>query len=1133
MIDLDLDNFDGLLSLTNLTHNYRNIPEKPNEILQKLGGPHVESFNYLLREGLQKAVEDLVPMEFSLPNANKSRVSIKVLNARLCKPDVHGPYIFKSTKLYPKECKERAATYKGLLKVKVSLEIDGVNHGIVEKDLGRIPIVVKESDICHLANLSPRQLVEVGEHEEEWGGYFIVRGHERLIRMLHVTRRNYPITLQRPAWKQRGTMFSDIGVMIRCVKEDQTCTNNVLHFVNNGGAKLMFSYQRTMYYVPIMLILKCLLDVPDVYILKEAMARHEDDAYFKGCLMNMLRQVHEDGIHTHLEAKQYIGKIFRVRLNFIPDWKTDVEVCDFLIQRCLAIHLDNNEDKFNLYIMMLQKLFMSVENKCCVEGADAVMMHELLLGGHLYLQLLKEKIQTWLYMLKVIILKKANMRPNFALTPGEFTQALRRSGTLEAPLESFISTGNLMSHSTLGLMQDKGLTIVCENINRLRYMSHFRSVHRGSFFQEMRSSEPRQLLPDAWGFICPVHTPDGSPCGLLNHLTKFCEITTVSDAKLVANIPLVLMALGMIPLNGVKIVLNHNKYYIVMLDGRVLGHVMKSEAARFVDKLRVLKIAGQRVPKMLEIVLVPLGRKCGQFPGLFLFTGAGRMMRPVINRALKKIEYIGTFEQVYLDICIYPEEAYKVTTHQEISDTAFLSNLASLIPLPDCNQSPRNMYQCQMGKQTMGTPLHTWQTQAETKVYRLQTPMSPLFRPAYHDLIGLDEFPMGTNAIIAVISYTGYDMEDAMIINKSSFERGFGHGCVYKSEFIELKSKKSYFERDPNNSEMEKYLDTDGLPYVGRLLKTGQPLCCFYDDEKSKYCFKKWQSNEDAYVDNVRLCGGIEGKECMKVCIVVRVPRNPSVGDKFASRAGQKGICSYLWPAEDLPFTEIGLVPDIVFNPHSFPSRMTIAMMIELMAGKSAAIHGLAYDATPFRFSEKDTAIDYFGKMLEIGGYNYFGTEKMYSGTDGQELKADVFFGIVHYQRLRHMVTDKWQVRSTGPMDNITHQPVKGRRRGGGVRVGEMERDSFLSHGASFLIQDRIINSSDKVTMLICATCRSILTPVILAQQLENLLNDLNCCHVCKGNGKLQEVEVPYIFRLMASQLISVNITVKLKLENK
>lgn len=177
-----------------------------------------------------------------------------------------------------------------------------------------------------------------------------------------------------------------------------------------------------------------------------------------------------------------------------------------------------------------------------------------------------------------------------------------------------------------------------------------------------------------------------------------------------------------------------------------------------------------------------------------------------------------------MEIAVCAEEAYpNITTHMELSKVAFMSNLANLIPMPDCNQSPRNMYQCQMGKQTMGTPCQNWQLQSESKLYRLQTPATPLFRPVHHDNIDLDDFAMGTNAIVAVISYTGYDMEDAMIINKSAYERGFAHGSIQKSEFIELKGD-SYFARNPLDKSLEEFIDNDGLPFVGRRLNGREPL---------------------------------------------------------------------------------------------------------------------------------------------------------------------------------------------------------------------------------------------------------------------------------------------------------------------
>jgi len=590
----------------------------------------------------------------------------------------------------------------------------------------------------------------------------------------------------------------------------------------------------------------------------------------------------------------------------------------------------------------------------------------------------------------------------------------------------------------------------------------------------------------------------------------------------------------------------------VLLDGRLIGWVVKKKAQVVRDKLRILKVSAEdvRVPNMTEIVLVPEREIPGQYPGLFIFTGAARMMRPVHNLSAGCVEYIGTFEQVYMEVCIREKEAYPgLTTHQEIRPTGFLSNLACTIPLPDFNQSPRNMYQCQMGKQTMASPIHTWHLNSETKIYRLQTPTSPFFRPAHYDYIGLDDYPMGTNAIVAVISYTGYDMEDAMIINKMSFERGFCAGMIYKAEFVDLREKAGkrkgdkcddcglVFCRDPEKPELAKFLDTDGLPFAGLRLEEGDPMYCYYSKDEGKFVTAKYKYKEAVYVDSIKLCSndtGTSGKN--KVVLSLRIPRNPSVGDKFASRAGQKGICSQKWPTEDLPWTSNGMFPDIVFNPHGFPSRMTIAMMIESMAGKGGAIHGKVHDATPFTFSEDpdNEAIDHFARQLEEAGYNYYGTETMYSGVSGVEMKAEIFFGIIHYQRLRHMVSDKFQVRSNGPIDCVTRQPVKGRKKGGGVRFGEMERDSLLSHGSTFLLQDRLFHGSDKSKCSICRDCGSFLSPRIeVSPSLADRDSSKPVCVLCGSADAVEDFEVPFIFLHLVNELISINIKVKLGNSNR
>lgn len=1121
-------------TLSNVTDpNFGTPPDEQNFYLHQLGAPHVTSFDYMVNVGLQDAIKDMDPVEFALPNGNKVRFIIE--NAHLDSPKIPlGSIGAKNQFVYPKECRQRKITYKGRLNINVAWSIDNKRQVSFVKDLGDIPIMLKSSR-CHLNKMTPKELVARGEHEQEWGGYFLVKGLERLVRMLLMTRRNFPIAIKRSVWKMRGVLFSEYGISIRCVQEDQTTNTNVLHFVTDGSSKFMFSYMKRIYYVPLVLILKCLCDYNDHYIYKKLIEGREDDMYYCDCIKTMLRAVHIEELHTHQQCKEYLGKMFRIRFYNLPEWLTDVEITDFILKRCVLIHLTDNTDKFNLLTFMNRKLFTLAHDKCKIEGADAVMMQEVLQGGHLYLQILKEHLLNWLIALRTFILKRARATVTFSMTQSEVLNAAKLAGTLEHRMQNFMATGSLNSTTGLGLMQNTGLTIVPENINRMRYMSHFKAVHRGSFFQEMRTTEARQLLPDAWGFICPVHTPDGAPCGLLNHLTMNCIITDMPDKEQKNAIPAVLIELGMFTsekaaMSGVIL----KDCYEVQVDGKAVGWIEDAEVKDVVAALRQSKVSAKRIPETTEIVLVVKKEAKGQYPGLFLFTGPSRMMRPLISLATGKIEYVGTFEQVYLEVAVKTEEIYpNLTTHLELSKTSFLSNLALLIPMPDCNQSPRNMYQCQMGKQSMGTPCHNWDLQADTKLYRLQTPTTPLFRPVHHDRIGLDDFAMGTNAIVAVISYTGYDMEDAMIINKMSEERGFAHGSIYKSEFLQIDGELSYFCRDPQNSSLLNILDTDGLPYSGRRMQYGEVLYSWFNSDRNRFECRKFEGKEDCFVHQVRMLGGFSSSVKSRLaCVTYRVPRNPSVGDKFASRAGQKGICSQKWATEDLPFTETGLVPDVVFNPHGFPSRMTIAMMIELMAGKSAALHGLVHDASPFRFSEENTAINYFGELLEAGGYNYYGTETMYSGIDGREMEAQIFFGVVHYQRLRHMVADKWQVRSTGPINPLYRQPVQGRKRGGGVRFGEMERDSLISHGATFLLQDRLFHCSDKAEVSICTSCQSILSPVSVITRMGDKMSNSESreiCRLCNSGENVALMQVPYIFKFLVTQLASCNLNIKIQ----
>lgn len=432
-----------------------------------------------------------------------------------------------------------------------------------------------------------------------------------------------------------------------------------------------------------------------------------------------------------------------------------------------------------------------------------------------------------------------------------FYLALKTSANKMA---SFLSTGNLVSTTGLDQQQISGYTIVAERLNFLRFVSHFRSVHRGQFFTTMRTTTVRKLLPDQWGYLCCVHTPDGGPCGLLSHMTSTVEVKSddcsLEDGETVLDI--IVSKFGC--QDAFTETRPRKKLLPIILDGIPRLTVEADQLDEVSSYLRKLKCSG-RIINDLEVATINAGEQA--YPGLFLHTQAARMVRPVLNLTTQKTEYIGPMEQPYLMIGITDSTTSTghVYTHEEKTSLAHLSLIASLTPFSDMNQSPRNMYQCQMGKQTMGTPIHNIYGRGDNKMYKLHNPQCPLVRTDMHSDVKMDEYPNGANAVVAVISYTGYDMEDSMILNKSSFERGFGHASVYKTKIIDIATESDHTgksmdklkfgnpqKKRPHNSFLDKKgpafqhetLDSDGLPRVGETVAQDDALYCIVHNDDGK-----------------------------------------------------------------------------------------------------------------------------------------------------------------------------------------------------------------------------------------------------------------------------------------------------------
>ena len=1264
--EADLERF---IQERRLSQHTPNIDTADSTPMYDLVAPHVESMNWAFEEGLDLAIKNL-PTILIGPSPAVPRMPVikyRITGLSITKP-VYGN---SSDILLPHQARELGITYDAPMQIHLERQV-GTDSQPVQMTItgGRIPIMVR-SHYCHLKGLSRKEMVEKHEEAGEWGGYFIINGNERLVRLLIMSRRNQIFGMFRGAYLKRGPEFSKYATTIRCVRLDQSASTVTAHYLETGSVKIRVTIRKQEFFIPAVLILKALVGMSDREIYEKLTLNHPDHAFESERVEMMLREVKELGLNTRNQVLAYLGHHFRTMLRYDAEW-SDSRCGMQMLDEYLFIHIQDfaskifdtssrskksqssksaltsagdedspedilrknamNQSKADLLILMIQKLFLLVQEKIKPDNVDALTAHEVLLPGHLYNIFLKEQLYDLLQSIRgqLFAIARHNYE-NFKPFDEGFwkTKIFGRMPDIGSNIRYLLVTGNLRSKTGLDLMQVGGYSVNAEKLNYWRYLSHFRAVHRGQFFTTMKTTAVRKLLPESWGFVCPVHTPDGSPCGLLNHLSRSCRLLTHNSTTPIEDLLKSLFSIGMYDISS-----NTSKVddLPVILDGVHVGKIPKVEAEKFIQTIRYLKVSkNPSFDQHLEIIAITDFSDL-LWPHVNLTTTTARFVRPVyylppaqsqqqqyqaISSQLSMgdndapasgrlqpiteptMEWIGAYEQLNMEIAVMSRDYQAgLTTHQEIAPTFIFSVLASLTPFSDHNQSPRNMYQCQMGKQSMATPYHSHPYRTDNKVYRIQNPQTPIVRnEAQYRKYLLDEYPHGCNACVAVISYTGYDMEDAMIINKSAYERGFGHGSVYKYKIVDLSEKKIQGEtkvhhkfdntvkdatkKTPGQQQKSTLnvpsLDVDGLPHVGQHICPDEPLYSVYNDISRTFTSTPLKDTEPAYIEEIRVLNNTnnraaEGKgydnttDVQKVTMKLRLNRNPVIGDKFSSRHGQKGVLSILFPQVDMPWSESGISPDVIINPHAFPSRMTIGMLIESMAGKAGALHAKFQDGSPFQFDENNRAVDYFGQQLRAAGYNYLGSEPLYSGISGEPLMADIFFGVVYYQRLRHMVKDKFQARATGPINGIHRQPIKGRKVHGGIRFGEMERDSLIAHGVSFLLHDRLMNCSDYHTTFACRECGSLIAaqnkskktrkqqlqqfqatssvssstsmgdqktvsaPAKLVQTSKDVSSHV-LCRVCGHGNEICVVAVPYVFMYLVNELAAMNIRMTLDIK--
>jgi DNA-directed RNA polymerase beta subunit len=509
------------------------------------------------------------------------------------------------------------------------------------------------------------------------------------------------------------------------------------------------------------------------------------------------------------------------------------------------------------------------------------------------------------------------------------------------------------------------------------------------------------------------------------------------------------------------------------------------------------------------------------------------------------LEYIDSDEQSWSLIATKPKDLiqtgdriYKYT-HCEIHPSTIFGVLASCIPFPEHNQSPRNCYQCAQGKQAMGVYVTNYENRMDKTAYVLNYPSRPLVDTRVMNLIQLNKIPSGTNVVVAIMTHTGYNQEDSLLFNKGSIDRGLFVTTIYHTEKDEDKQKINGDEEirckpDPSKTKGMKFgnynkVNSKGVIPENTLVENRDiiiakvtPIKENRNDHTKVIKFEDQsrihRTVEETYVDKNYIDRNGEGYNFAKVRL--RIVRKPVIGDKFSSRHGQKGTIGNIIPEADMPFTASGVKPDIIINPHAIPSRMTIGQLKETVLGKVLVELGLFGDGTSFgQFEVKDIC----DELIKLG-YEAHGNELLHNGLTGEQVECSVFMGPVFYQRLKHMVNDKAHSRSIGPMVNLTRQPAEGRSRDGGLRFGEMEKDAMVSHGAARFTRGRMYDASDKYSVHSCKKCG-----LIAAYNDEMRIHH---CRVCDNRTDFAYLEIPYACKLLFQELNTMNIAPRFITDN-
>ena len=1156
--------------------------------LDRLVRHQIESYNNFVNYQIQRTIDMFNPVKIHSDNDYIAEKQLYMLecfvtfnNFKLYPPQIHENN--GATKIMlPQEAKLRNFTYASTMTVDIDIEYVVRNTEcmdtprIIKKtmpkiNIGKMPIMLKSS-ICVLNqnnNFTNSQLT--GECNMDCGGYFIIKGSEKTVlgQERAAENRIYCFNSKKStkwSWTAEIKSVPDF----KCISPKQV--EMMISSKNNGfGHGIYVNIPRIKQPIELFILFRAIGIITDRDICKHILL-DLDDKDSAICLQRLHASIVDANDYlTQEDAIKYITT-YALYTPINMDKETGLikkrEFTVDILENDLFPHCKTQNQKVYLLGYMAAKLISASLDWISADDRDSYLNKRVELTGTLLNNLFRNYFNKLVKEMQKQVVREINTGSwRSSEDYGNIINMtniykIMKSTTIENGINRALSTGDF------SIKQSNSSKVgVAQVLNRLTYVSSLSHLRRINTPLE-KSGEliaPRKLHNTTWGFLCPAETPEGQSIGVVKNISYMAHIT--------------------IPTNS-SALYEYVKPFIVSFDDIADPNELYGKVKVFVNG------AWQGITNVPDELYKDLKQK--KYTGIInIYTSiifdyktleirvcsdGGRLTRPVLrvrdNKALitsdiinslvdrkltwndlltncnideAVVEYIDPEEQNHAMIAMKSKDSYLQPTsghfdytHCEIHPSTIFGVLASCVPFPDHNQAPRNTYQCAMGKQAMGVYATNYDQRMDKTAYVLNYPSRPLVDTRIMNFLHLNKIPSGTQIHVAIMSHTGYNQEDSVLINKSSIDRGLFLATIYHTEKDEdkniIRDEIIRCKPDPAKTKGIKFgnydkLNADGFLPVNERVENRDVIIAKivpikenrndptktvkYEDQSKTY-----RTTEDTYVDKNFTGRNGDGYNFAKVRM--RVLRKPTFGDKFSSRHGQKGTAGNIIPECDMPFTASGLRPDIIINPHAIPSRMTIGQLKETLLGKVLLQLGMFGDGTSFGNLDVKTIS---AELLKLG-YESYGNELMYNGLTGEQLETNIFIGPVFYQRLKHMVSDKQHSRSIGPMVNLTRQPAEGRSRDGGFRIGEMERDVMIAHGMTRFCKERMYDVSDKYNVHVCKKCGMIASYNDGKQSKLHTSGDfsIHFCKTCDNRTDFAKVDIPYAYKLMSQELQTINI---------